>query len=419
MEKSISPQNSLKNSNQEVNNISNENTINQNQEKINQNNDLNSNNNEEEEIKENDVQYEIMKYNDFKKRHFKDYGIYHFTLPTPHERKSSFDCSGETTLFNKLISHQYTKFYYPMPAPGPNDWLMSHKEYGQTYREYIRFGYHQITNKKNVIYIAPLCFNINPAFDQGFITAMIVLAQDYYYDMKVKLLNMNLNLDGVEYRNYEDGSYQLNANTIIEKLFNEMPDDGYCLLCLTDVDLYNDVRVIKPRKWIYYPPPYKNDFCYELDSFKYWVGICSICRFDPNFILEKKPEDENCKIKLYFSLLKRSAKLVIKNLGHMLGMRNCIFFKCVMNAFGNMQEFDERPMELCPCCLRKAFTNISRKNERLEEGRVKNDVLILQRFQKLKESLENNFFGIFEDEVKWYEKRIDSFRPELPSELFI
>jgi hypothetical protein len=48
---------------------------------------------DEEEIKENDVQYEIMKYNDFKKRHFKDYGIYHFTLPTPHERKSSFDCS--------------------------------------------------------------------------------------------------------------------------------------------------------------------------------------------------------------------------------------------------------------------------------------------------------------------------------------
>jgi hypothetical protein len=33
--------------------------------------------------------------------------------------------------------------------------------------------------------------------------------------------------------------------------------------------------------------------------------------------------------------------------------------------------------------------------------------------------LENNFFGIFEDEVKWYESRIDSFRPELPSELFI
>jgi len=117
--------------------------------------------------------------------------------------------------------------------------------------------------------------------------------------MKVKLLNLKINLEGVEYRNYEDGSYQMNACTIIERLYHEMPNDGYCLVCLTDIDLYNDVRVIKPRKWIYYPPPYKNDFCYELNSYKYWVSICSIARFDPTFTMDKKPDDNETKIKLY------------------------------------------------------------------------------------------------------------------------
>ena len=368
-----------------------------------------------EEKKEDTIRtYEYMKWNKFQKVHGPEYGLYHFQVPTPHQRKASFDCSGETTLFSKSISHEYTKFYKPMKAPGPNDWLMNHKEYGQTFREYSRFGFHEITKKKKVIYIAPLSFNINPAFDQSFLTAMIILAQDYYYDMIVKLLNINIDLSGVEYRNYEDGSYQLNANTIIEKLFNEMPDDGYCLVCLTDIDLYNDVRVIKPRKWIYYPPPYKNDFCYELNSFKYWVSICSICRFDPLYVIDNPPDDDDMNIKMYFSLLKRSAKLVLKNIGHMFGLKNCIFFKCLMNGFGSMEEFDGRPMEVCPCCLRKIFTNISRKFNRLDDnGRVENDKLVYDRFKKIKESLDKNFYGVFEIESKWYQERIESLYYEL------
>lgn len=357
---------------------------------------------------------EKMKYINYDKVYNKEYGIYHFKVPNPYQRIASFDCSGETYLFTKLVTHDYTKFYKPMTAPGKDDWLMNHKEYGQTYREYKNFGHHNITKQRHVIYIAPLSFNINPAFDKSFITAMIILCQSYYYDMEIKLLNMNINLEGVEYRNYEDGSYQLNANTIIEKLFYEMPSDGYCLVCLTDIDLYNDVRVIKPRKWTYFPPPYKNDFCYELNSFKYWVSICSIARFDPIYSMEKIPNDDDLKIKLYFVLLKRAAKIVIKNIGHMFGLKNCIFFKCIMNGFGHLKEFDGRPIELCPSCLRKIFTNISRKFENIsDEGRVLKDRLIFDRFLKIKECLEDNFVGTFEGECKWYDMRIKSLMKEL------
>lgn len=372
---------------------------------------------------ENENTYEKMKYVNYQSFYDKEYGIYHFKIPNPLLRKASFDCSGETILWNKSISLQYNIFYRPIPEPGKNDWLMNHKEYGQTFNEYKRFGFHPIeriqinkneTLDKDIIYIAPLSFNLNPSFDQSFLTAIILLCQSYFYDMKIKLLNMKINLEGVEYRNYEDGSYQMNANTIIEKLFHEMPKNGYCLICLTDMDLYNDVRVIKPRKWIYYPPPYKNDFCYELNSFKYWVSICSIARFDPNFIMEKKSENEEEKIKLYFILLKRICKVVIKNISHMFGLKNCIFFSCIMNGFGSIKEFDSRPMELCPCCLRKVFTNIARKFNKLnDEGRVKNDGLIIKRYKKLKKCLEKNFVGIFEKEEKWYEDRIKVFKQEI------
>ena len=92
--------------------------------------------------------FEQMKYVDYDKEYNTEYGIYHFRIPNPLLRKASFDCSGETTFWSKSISHEYTRFYKPIPPPGKNDWLMNHKEYGQTYLEYKRKGYHEITNKK-------------------------------------------------------------------------------------------------------------------------------------------------------------------------------------------------------------------------------------------------------------------------------
>ena len=372
---------------------------------------------------------EKMKYINYRKVYDQEYGIYHFRIPNPLLRKASFDCSGEPTFWAKSISHDYTIFYKPIPPPGPNDWLMNHKEYGQTFMEYRRYGFHEIQLikgnrsenrlpiRKEVIYIAPLYYKINPSFDENFITSIIVFCQSYFHDMQFRLLNIEIKNNGVEYRRYEDGSYQLNACTIIEKIYKKMPEDAYCLLAITDVDLYNDYRVIKPRKWIYYPPPYKNDFCYELNSYKYWVGLCSIARYDPMFTKDEQPSESE-KANFFFKLLKRSIKMVVKNIGYMFGLKNCIFFSCVMNGFGNMKEFDSRPVEICPCCLRKIFTNIVRKYSRLDDGKrvTEKDILIFQRFDKIRSCLKENFKGIFDRELEWYEKRFNSLNKELYGE---
>lgn len=292
---------------------------------------------------------------------------------------------------------------------------MDHKEYGQTYLEFVNGCYVPIEKNKNTIYIAPLIFNINPSFDQGFITGIVLLSQKYFYNMKIKLLNLSLQLSGIEYREYEDGKYQINANYLLEKLFYLQPKDSYCLICLTDIDLYNDYRIIKPRDYIYVRPPYLNDFCYELNSFKYRIGLISLCRFDPlyDISVEPTPEDKTNRMKLYFYLLKRIAKTVFKNISHMFGLRNCIFFSCIMNGFNTLEEFDKRPMELCPVCLRKVFTVINRKDEKLDEGRIKSGLEILERMKILVQTLEEDFAEIFDDEVKWYKERIESINKVL------
>ena len=99
----------------------------------------------------------------------------------------------------------------------------------------------------------------------------------------------------------------------------------------------------------------------------------------------------------------------------MFGLKNCIFFSCIMNGFGSMKEFDSRPIEVCPCCLRKIFTNIVRKYHRLDDGKrvSENDRLIFDRFNNVKNCLKENFKGIFDRELIWYEERFNSLNKEL------
>ena len=72
---------------------------------------------EEEKKNPNERTFEQMKLVNYKSEYDKEYGIYHFRVPNPLLRKASFDCSGEQTFWSKSISHEYTIFYKPIPAP--------------------------------------------------------------------------------------------------------------------------------------------------------------------------------------------------------------------------------------------------------------------------------------------------------------
>ena len=48
-----------------------------------------------------------------------------------------------------------------------------------------------------------------------------------------------------------------------------------------------------------------------------------------------------------------------------------------------------------------------------DNRRVLKDILIYDRFKILKESVDNNFYGIFENESQWYKERIESLHLEL------
>ena len=104
-----------------------------------------------------------MKYKDRVKAS-KEYGLFKFKVPSIEERNAAIDMSGEGTLFKKLILTDINSFYKPISPPNQNEkindnWLLSHKEYGQTYTEFIRTkSYYPLTIKNSKIYLVYLQF---------------------------------------------------------------------------------------------------------------------------------------------------------------------------------------------------------------------------------------------------------------------
>ncbi|MBW2732075.1 MAG: hypothetical protein JRH20_06745 [Deltaproteobacteria bacterium] len=72
------------------------------------------------------------------------------------------------------------------------------------------------------------------------------------------------------------------------------------------------------------------------------LGIYSLARFGK----ERGP------------LLKRALKLSAHEIGHMFGLKHCVFYECVMNGVNSRAEMDRSPLHLCPVCLSKLQWNV-------------------------------------------------------------
>jgi archaemetzincin len=344
------------------------------------------------------------------------YGLFKFKIPSKQEQISAMGLSGESTMFKKMISHEFEKFYDNLPSPEFGDWLMTHKEFGQTYSEYVRSGFIPVLPQRNYIYIASLSFKPGETLDQTFVKSLFILCESYFSPMKVRIIDLNIDLNGIEYRSIDENKFQVNANQVLDKLYKELPNDAYCLMVFTDTDLYNDNRVIRARNYIDKPEEvvFSNDFCYGLSSLKNRVGIISFTRYNPLFYASNPKIDEKEKLmKIYFILLKRACKVIVKEITHMFGMKNCTFFMCNMNGFNSMEEFDRRPLELCPVCLRKLYSNILNNSDSLENKRIRTWRAIFERYLKMNDTLKINFFGFFDTEISWYQAKIESLKKEM------
>ena len=380
----------------------------------------------------------------------KTYGIFKFKRPLPSEIESAMGLVGESILFKKLISADYERFYDPIKIPEEGDWLMTHKEYGQTYNEYIQKDCYQVDPNHNVIYIHRFSSNDDLIKDELFHN-VIILLEAFFTGMKVYLYDEgstnfinnnnennenniensnennieNNNENNIENNNIENNNENnniennnqnndnnenkqlnesnekmaINADQLLEKLKLEMPEDAYCLFGIIDNDLYTETLLPNGKRLI--------KATYGKRSISDRVSIFSLARFDPffNFNGKIKNLSKEQRYKISLILLKRVCSAITREICYMFGMKNCTFMSCCMNGT-NVTEFDNKQIELCPVCLRKLITNIRANGEDIKTYRVKKPLIVYNRFVKMRDALEN-FSGLYENELKWFDARIE------------
>jgi len=219
--------------------------------------------------------------------------------------------------------------FRPIPKPGPDDWLSSHREEPQTFLDFKRSSPRKPDATRRVIYLLPLGefpAGQSPPLDklQRFAAA--------YFQMEVKALPVTSGTNFTTRLNPNTKNRQVLTVDVLKFLQARLPPDAFCVLAITMDDLYPD------PSW---------NFVFGQASLREGAGVYSFARYDPVFYGQQRGSDYESV------LLRRSCKVLVHETGHMFGVSHCVFFACVMNGSNHLGESDSRPFHLCPVCLRK------------------------------------------------------------------
>jgi archaemetzincin len=175
--------------------------------------------------------------------------------------------------------------------------------------------------------------------------------------------------------------YQLSISNLLSILQLNIPNDALCVIGLTMSDLYRAEADLFVAGWA---------------AGRSRVAVFSFFRYDPS--LTFSPADwfiqrRNQRMKpqqIQKSIFQRSCKLLVHEIGHLLGIGHCIFFECCMNGSGHLSEDFRQPMHLCPVDLHKLQTLVGFN--------------VLKRYSNLLDFYTKH--GM-KDEVEWISRRID------------
>jgi len=224
--------------------------------------------------------------------------------------------------------------FFTTPNPQSGDWLREHPENGQSVPELLENPGNVPDPVRNIIYLLPLG-SFPPAESPPLGVLKEYVELFYGNALTVKLLEpIDITAEHITTRiNQYSRQKQMLVSDIFTVLKNKIPADAYCLLAITMTDLY--------------PKPEWN-FVFGQASIKNRYGAFSFARYNPAFYGTKMSQEG-----LLNTLLKRSCRVCVHEIGHMFGIRHCVYYDCVMSGSNHLDESESKPLHLCPVDLRK------------------------------------------------------------------
>jgi archaemetzincin len=162
----------------------------------------------------------------------------------------------------------------------------------------------------------------------------------------------------------ERGQYRVRG--LLDVLYARKPRDAFCILGVTLEDLYESNG---------------DSFAVGIASAGTGDGIFSFARYDPahpsnapntpsatatrtTTRTNTRPTAlptasmsstalRTTRTNVFTTLLARSCKVLVHELGHLYGLGHCVWYECCMNGSGHLSEDYRQPHHLCPVCLRK------------------------------------------------------------------
>jgi len=222
-----------------------------------------------------------------------------------------------------------------LKEPDFGEWLYSHKEKGQSFKQFIKTPHVVPSKEEDIIYLKPIGkFN-------SVQVKQIELVRQYlqiFFQLETKVLkNVSNDIIPDNARRIGDvGQEQFLAGYILTDILKEeKPHKGIALMAITEKDLY--------------PKPEWN-YVFGLASYRDKIAVSSIYR------MQQEADFNLC--------LNRLLKICSHEIGHMFGLHHCINANCVMNGTNSMPETDRHFIRLCSLCQRKLNSGFKYDNKK-------------------------------------------------------
>lgn len=264
--------------------------------------------------------------------------------------------AGEQRLMNHAFQPD-SDLFGPITLHSQSDWITSHPEAPQDFEQFFSDPFRRTPSpEKHSIYIQCIgSLGNTRIISEEYVRWLKGYCEAFFYGLAVKLLEpVPVSVTRCCFRiNDSTQNLQIHAGDILKFLKKRKPEDAFCVVGITMIDLY-------PRdSW---------NFVFGQASLTDGVGIFSFARYGSDFYsshyagkvkLRKTSSSDYSIFNDYYVpevnsvLLLRSCKTLAHEIGHIFGLRHCQWLACLMQGSNHLEEADRRPLNLCPICLRK------------------------------------------------------------------